>query len=121
MRVRRRLCPTSSFYEASQSAERRTGDVLEVANYVHALEYGLARLADLPISTRLLREMHEALMEGVRGEHLTPREFRRSQNWIGSPGCTLLDATFVPPPVHEMNEALNELERFLHTPHLCLR
>ena len=104
------------FYEASQTAERRTADVQEVANYVHALEYGLARLADLPISTRLFREMHERLMAGVRGEHLTPGEFRRSQNWIGSPGCTLLDATFVPPPVHEMNAALNELERFLHAP-----
>ena len=103
------------FYEASQTAEHRTADVQEVANYVHALEYGLARLADLPISTRLFREMHERLMEGVRGQHLTPGEFRRSQNWIGSPGCTLMEATFVPPPVQEMHEALSELERFLHT------
>ena len=68
------------FYEASQTAKRRTADVQEVANYVHALEYGLARLADFPISTRMFREMHERLMEGVRGEHLTPGEFRRSQN-----------------------------------------
>jgi Fic family protein len=104
------------FYEASQTTERHTADVQEVANYVHALEYGLARLADLPISTRLFREMHERLMEGVRGEHLTPGEFRRSQNWIGSPGCTLMDATFVPPPIQEMNAALGELERFLHSP-----
>ena len=104
------------FYEASPTAERRNADVQEVANYVHALEYGLARLTDLPLSTRLFREMHERLMAGVGGEHLTPGEFRRSQNWIGPPGCTLMDATFVPPPVPEMNDALNELERFLHTP-----
>lgn len=103
-------------YEASQATERRTADVQEVANYVHALEYGLSRLVDLPISSRLFREMHERLMEGVRGEHLTPGEFRRTQNWIGPPGCTLMDATFVPPPVPEMNAALNELERFLHAP-----
>lgn len=104
------------FYEASPLGDRRSADVQEVANYVHALEYGLERMADLPISTRLFREMHERLMAGVRGDHLTPAEFRRSQNWIGSPGCQLMEATFVPPPVPEMQIALGELERFLHAP-----
>ncbi|MDQ6693471.1 MAG: Fic family protein [Chloroflexota bacterium] len=60
--------------------------------------------------------MHAHLMSGVRGEHLTPGEFRCSQNWIGSPGCTLASAAYVPPPEVEMKEALGELEKYLHTP-----
>lgn len=90
-------------------------DVHEVANYVIALEYGLERLATLPVSLRLVRELHHHLMEGVRGEHATPGEFRRSQNWIGPPGSSLANASYVPPPVAEMHEALDLLERFLHT------
>jgi Fic family protein len=89
-------------------------DVREVANYVQALEFGLVRLRTLPLSLRLIREIHAQLMEDVRGEHQTPGEFRHSQNWIGPPGCTLEEATFVPPPVREMREALAALERFLH-------
>jgi Fic family protein len=89
-------------------------DVHEVYNYVRALEYGLDRLQSLPLSLRLIREIHARLMEGVRGEHGTPGEFRRSQNWIGPPGCSLEDAAFVPPPVPEMKEALGAFERFLH-------
>ena len=91
-------------------------DVQEVYNYVQALEYGLDRLTDLPLSLRLIREIHARLMEDVRGQHGTPGEFRRSQNWIGPPGCSLEDATFVPPHVPEMEEALGDLERFLHAP-----
>lgn len=91
-------------------------DVREVANYVRALEYGLARLAVFPLSLRLIREMHGQLLQGVRGETQTPGEFRRSQNWIGPPGCTLNDATYVPPPVVEMKEGLDALEKFLHAP-----
>lgn len=102
------------FFEASPITTPHTPDVKEVANYVSALEYGLARLKDLPISLRLIREMHEHLLKGVRGENLTPGEFRRSQNWIGPPGCVLMDATFVPPPVDEMTKALGELEMYLH-------
>lgn len=105
------------FFEAAGTgpAERPTpSDVREVANYVRALEHGLKRLKELPLSLRLMREVHAELMEGVRGEHLTPGEFRRSQNWIGSPGCTLLEATYVPPSPAEMMEVLGELEKFLH-------
>jgi Fic family protein len=91
-------------------------DVREVHNYVRALEYGLARLEELPLSLRLIREIHAQLMQGVRGEQSTPGQFRRSQNWIGPPGCTLEEATFVPPPVSEMKKSLQALERFLHTP-----
>lgn len=68
------------------------------------------------MSLRLIREMHGVLMEGVRGATLTPGELRRSQNWIGPPGCTLDEAVFVPPPVDEMHGALGELEGFLHAP-----
>jgi Fic family protein len=89
-------------------------DVREVQNYLRAMEYGLERVKTLPISLRLIRELHAKLMEGVRGEKATPGEFRRSQNWIGRPGSTLSDAEFVPPPVNEMHEALNALEKYLH-------
>lgn len=89
-------------------------DVREVLNYVRALEYGLARLKTLPVSLRLIRELHERLMEGVCGEQATPGEFRRSQNWIGPPGCTLNEATFIPPSPAEMREALDAFEKYLH-------
>ena len=91
-------------------------DVREVANYVRAMEYGLQRSSELPLSTRLVRELHERLLRGVRGEHYTPGEFRTSQNWIGTPGCTLDEATFVPPPPDEMPALLSDWERFLHAP-----
>jgi Fic family protein len=90
-------------------------DVKEVLNYVHALEYGLERLDTLPISLRFLRELHERLMRGVRGDQATPGEFRRTQNWIGPPGCTLNNATYVPPPVTQMHEALDAFEKYLHS------
>ncbi|HET6724589.1 MAG TPA: Fic family protein [Gammaproteobacteria bacterium] len=91
-----------------------TADVREVSNYVKALDHGIARLASLPLSLRLVRELHETLMRGVRGDHATPGEFRRSQNWIGPPGCTLATATYVPPPPHDMLAALDDWEKFLH-------
>jgi len=99
-------------FEATRVEKQR--DVREVQNYVRANEYGLKRLEQLPLSLRLIRELHGILMEGVRGEQATPGEFRQSQNWIGPPGCTLNDATFVPPPVSEMMEGLDHLEKFLH-------
>lgn len=89
-------------------------DVEEVVNYVRAMNYGLKRLETLPLSLRLIREIHGELLHGVRGGHRTPGEFRRSQNWIGPANCTLATATFVPPPVHEMQQALDNLEKFLH-------
>ena len=89
-------------------------DVEEVVNYVRAMNYGLKRIQELPLSLRLIREIHAELLEGVRGGERTPGEFRRSQNWIGPAGCNLATASFVPPPVHEMNSALDNLEKFLH-------
>ena len=89
-------------------------DVDEVVNYVRAMNYGLRRLAKLPVSVRLIREIHEQLLKGVRGSKLTPGELRRSQNWIGPSGCTLTEAMFVPPPPTEVPGALGALEAFLH-------
>jgi Fic family protein len=102
------------FFEAAPSAPARVADVHEVANYVRALESGLEPERKLPLSLRLIREMHRILMTGVGGSHLTPGEFRRSQNWIGPPGSKLDDAIVVPPPVPEMNAALDALEKHLH-------
>jgi len=103
-------------FEAVPRADE-TSDVRGVFNYVRALEFGLSRLKDLPMSLRLIREIHERLMRGVRGEHSTPGEFRRSQNWIGPPGCLLNDATYVPPSLEEMPACLDALEHFLHAEH----
>jgi Fic family protein len=89
-------------------------DVDEVLNYVRAMNHGLHRLGELPVSVRLIREIHAQLMQGVRGGRLQPGELRVSQNWIGPAGCTLATATFVPPPQHEVPQALGDLERFLH-------
>jgi len=100
------------YYEASKEKPKHR-DVLEVLNYVKAMNYGLARLKELPLSLRLVREIHSVLMEGVRGDKMKPGEFRTSQNWIGPPGCSLADATYAPPPVSEMNEALSHWEKFL--------
>jgi len=94
-------------------------DVQEVLNYVRALDYGLERAETFPISLRLIREVHERLMQGVRGGQATPGEFRRTQNWIGPPGSALANATYVPPPVPEMHEALDALEKYLHQEDLC--
>jgi len=100
--------------EAGAAVDRSPADLHEVANYVVALEHGVARLRSLPLSLRLVRELHEKLMRGVRGDSATPGEFRRSQNWIGPGGCTLADATYVPPPVDELMACLGAWETFLH-------
>ena len=89
-------------------------DVREVSNYVRALEYGLERVETLPVSLRLVRELHERLLEGVGGAHATPGEFRTRQNWIGPPESTLNTARFVPPPVPEMWASLDAFEKYLH-------
>jgi hypothetical protein len=85
-------------------------DVGEVVNYVRAMNYGIQRLPDLPVSVRLIREIHQQLLDGVRGSHLTPGELRHSQNWIGAGGCTLTEAIFVPPPPHNIAESLGDLQ-----------
>jgi Fic family protein len=107
-------------YEAGQRAlagfkpAPLQSDVREVHNYVRAMEFGLERVQTLPMSLRLIRELLARLLEGVRGEQATPGEFRRSQNWIGAPGCALGEATYVPPPVPEMQQTLDAFEKYLH-------
>jgi len=100
--------------EARVLSADRPDDVEEVFNYVAAMNHGLARLAELPLSVRLIREIHARLLAGVRGQHSSPGELRSTQNWIGPGGCTLAEATFVPPPPHEVPRLLGELEVFLH-------
>jgi len=102
-------------FEADAVRDDTPKDVAEVVNCVRAMNHGLARLADLPLSLRLLREVHGELMQGVRGGDKSPGEFRVSQNWIGGQGCTLRDAAFVPPPPHALMAALGDLEMFLHS------
>ncbi len=94
-------------------------DAGDITFYLLALSYGIKRINEFPLSLRFLREVHSKLMTGARSSHFAdPGEFRRSQNWIG--GTTPTDASFVPPPVFEMNSALNDLERFLHDKTLTL-
>ena len=93
-------------------------DVNEVLSYVRAMDHGLARLKELPVSVRLIRELHAELMRDARGGQLTPGELRTSQNWIGPAGGSIRDASFVPPPPHEAAVALSDLELFLHAPTL---
>jgi len=100
--------------EAGAAVERSPEDLREVGNYVVALEYGIKRLKTLPLSLRLVRELHRKLMTGVRGHDATPGEFRRTQNWIGPPGVTLAQATYVPPPPDSLLDHLSAWEKFLH-------
>jgi Fic family protein len=106
--------------EAHILGDRLPRDVDEVVNYVRAINHGLARLSKLPVSVRLIREIHAELLRGVRGSNLAPGELRRSQNWIGPAGCTLAEATFVPPPAAEVPDALSALEKFVHNNDLPL-
>ena len=100
--------------EAGAAVDRSPADLREVANYVVALEYGVKRLKALPLSLRLTRELHAKLMTGVGGARATPGEFRKTQNWIGPPGCTLTNATYVPPPPEALIDCLGAWEKFLH-------
>lgn len=89
-------------------------DVGDVVNYISAAQYAIQRLKTLPLSGRLLRETHERLMAGVRGQDKEPGEFRRSQNWIGAAGCSLKDARYIPPNPEDMNKAMSDLEKFIN-------
>ena len=89
-------------------------DVSDVINYVKATQYALKRLERLPLCCRLIREIHEVLMENVRGQDKTPGEFRHSQNWIGPANCSLKDARYIPPNVEDMQNAMSDLEKFIN-------
>lgn len=101
-------------YEADPGSSRLPQDIKEVVNYVLAMKHGLQRLDSLPLSLRLLREIHEVLLQAGRGAEKLPGEFRRSQNWIGPSNVPLSMASFVPPPPDDMWRSLDDLERFLH-------
>jgi Fic family protein len=91
----------------------KRNDWREVNNYVNALNQSVENLSKLPLSSRLLKQAHKTLLDGVRGEAKLPGEFRRSQNWIG--GATLNDATFIPPVHHDVEKLIGDLENFLHS------
>ncbi len=123
----RREAELSSKIEGTQSSlidvlefEAKTGkpgipeDIQEVINYIKAMNYGLKRLATLPVSLRLMREIHQKLMFEVRGAKRNPGNFRKEQNWIGPSGSPLENAIYIPPPVPDMKDALDKLERFIH-------
>ncbi|MCF1504217.1 Fic family protein [Afifella sp. H1R] len=99
-------------FETEPRAGEPIDDIREVSNYVDAMMYGLERLAELPLSLRLIREMHGRLLKSGRGGTKDPGEFRRSQNWIG--GSRPGNALYVPPPVAELDACLDALERFIH-------
>ena len=100
--------------EAGTETEQDKFDIQEVKNYVRSLEYGIKRLNTLPLSLRLISELHQHLMKGVRGGYATPGEFRKTQNWIGVAGCTLQNASYVPPPPQDVLRCMGDLEKFLH-------
>ncbi|MEG4918259.1 Fic family protein [Microcoleus sp. B7-D4] len=103
-------------FESQALEPNNPQEVAEVVNYIAAINYGLERLKSFPVSLRLIREIHKELMQGVRGAERDPGEFRSTQNWIGAGGCSLKEATYVPPPPYEMLQSLDNLEKFLHSP-----
>ena len=100
-------------YESGDKPEN-INDVAEVINYIRALNYGIERLKTLPMSLRLIKEIHGVLLEGTRGGDKAPGEFRKTQNWIGPQGSTLKDARYIPPPPHEVVKTMGDLEQYIH-------
>ena len=100
-------------YESGDKPEN-INDVAEVINYIGALNYGMERLKTLPMSLRLIKEIHGVLMQGTRGGNKAPGEFRKTQNWIGPPGSTVKDARYIPPPPQEVMKAVGDLEQYIH-------
>jgi len=103
-------------FDLSPGNAPKKPSVREVSNHIVALETGLKRLGELPVSSRLIKELHAILLQTVRGgdSTKTPGEFRRSQNWIGRPGSTPTTATFVPPPPHLLADSLSAWEKYFH-------
>lgn len=95
-------------------SKNNNADIEEVSNYVLAMNKGLKRLSELPLSNRLIKEIHLQLMKGVRGSNKTHGEFRSSQNWIGRPGANLQTAQFIPPPPENAKTSMTDLEKYIH-------
>ena len=100
-------------WELSQGAKSPGPGLRPAAECMQALRFGMGRVEEAGVCLRFMREVHARMFEGTRGGQSWPGEFRKSQNWVGPPGCTLQEAEYVPPPVHEMHHALDHLERFL--------
>ncbi|MBU6450809.1 MAG: Fic family protein [Cyanobacteria bacterium REEB67] len=105
-----------AFEGVEKAPDSQSADLIEVVNYVDAMEHGLSSLATTPLCLRTIKEMHSILIEGTRGDGLRTGDFRTVQNYIGQPGCTIRTARYVPPPVPEMIGLLTQLERFIHEP-----
>lgn len=103
-------------FDAEAGDQPFDADIEEVVNYVTAMQSGLEKLRSLPFSIRLIREMHQTILSGVRGRERQPGAIRTSQNWIGPAGATIESASFVPPPPHEVGRLLDDLELFVHEP-----
>lgn len=101
-------------FEADIESKENINEVKEVINYIKALNYGIDRLKEFPMSLRLIREIHKVLIEDTRGNKRSPGEFRSTQNWIGPPGLGLHDSVFVSPPPHMVGGLMGELEKFIH-------
>lgn len=99
-----------------RAVESKALDVKEVANYARALEYGLKRCLELPVCLRMIRELHEILLSDVRGAQRTPGQFRKVQNWIGTPERSIEQAAYVPPPPEQMETTLDAFEKFINSP-----
>ncbi len=93
----------------------KVSQIKEVVNYQNAMNYGIERLHNLPMSIRLIKEIHKILLEDTRGNERTPGEFRKSQNWIGPFGAGIDDAAYIPPPHHDVNNLMGDIECFLHS------
>lgn len=102
-------------FEAGMLPEENINEIKEVVNYVKALNYGVERLQDFPFSLRLIKEIHKILISGTRGKLKTPGEFRKSQNWIGPPGASLNEATYVPPPPDKILSFMSNLEKYFYS------
>jgi len=101
-------------FEANLTPSEDINEIREVINYIKALDYGINKLKELPMSNRFIKEIHRILVTGTRGTHKTPGEFRKTQNWIGPIGANLNEATFVPPPPNIVPESMSDLEKFTH-------
>lgn len=106
-------CTLDDIFDESQ--ERNADiDVQDVINYISAISFAIKRMNEMPLCNRLFKEIHKELLEGVRGDEKYPGEFRKSQNWIGGVGCGIKDARYIPPNVFDMENAMNNLEKYIN-------
>ncbi|RKZ19548.1 Fic family protein, partial [bacterium] len=100
-------------FEANLPVSEDINEIKEVVNYVKALHYGISHLKKEPLSLKLIKEAHKILVKGTRGKEKSPGEFRKTQNWIGPPGASIMEAYFIPPPPDKVPELMKNLESFI--------